>query len=83
MSAGELDTVGSPAFTDEDSARFRAAGWWSDSTLSDAVRRNAELSPDRRAYCDAPGICLTWHEFDAVATSLASQLAGLGIARGD
>jgi acyl-CoA synthetase len=83
MSAGELETVGSPAFTDEDPARFRAAGWWSDSTLSDAVRRNAEQSPDRRAYSDEPGISLTWHEFDAVATDLARQLAGLGIARGD
>lgn len=83
MSAGELDTVGSPAFTDEDPARFRAAGWWSDSTLSDAVRRNAKQSPDRRAYSDEPGISLTWHEFDAVATDLAGRLAGLGIARGD
>lgn len=83
MSAGELDTVGSPAFTDEDPARFRAAGWWSDSTLSDAVRRNAEQSPQRLAYCDEPGAGLTWREFDSVATSLAGQLAGLGIARGN
>jgi acyl-CoA synthetase len=83
MSAGELDTVGSPAFTDEDPARFRAAGWWSDSTLSDAVRRNAEQSPDHPAYWDEPGAALTWREFDAVATNLAGQLAGLGIVRGD
>jgi acyl-CoA synthetase len=83
MSAGGLDTVGSPAFTDEDSARFRAAGWWSDWTLSDAVRRNAEQSADRGAYCDELGISLTWHEFNSAATYLASQLAGLGIARGD
>jgi acyl-CoA synthetase len=83
MSAGGLDTVGSPAFTDEDSARFRAAGWWSDATLSDAVRHNAEQSPDRRAYSDEPGISLTWREFNAVATDLAGQLAGLGVERGD
>jgi acyl-CoA synthetase len=83
MSAGGLDTVGSPAFTDEDSARCRAAGWWSDWTLSDAVRRNAEQSADRGAYCDELGISLTWHEFNSAATYLASQLAGLGIARGD
>ena len=44
MSVSGLDTVSSPAFTDEDSARFRAAGWWSDATLSDAVRRNAQSS---------------------------------------
>ena len=83
MSAGGLDTLGSPAFTDEDSARFRAAGWWSDSTLSDAVRRNAELLPDRPAYIDHPGSTLTWREFDSAASSLAAQLAGAGIARGD
>ena len=83
MSAGGLDTVGSPAFTDEDSARYRAAGWWSDSTLSDAVRRNAEHSPDRCAYADDPGTALTWREFDDSADALAEQLAGVGVERED
>ncbi|MEB3981760.1 class I adenylate-forming enzyme family protein [Mycobacterium sp. 663a-19] len=83
MSAGGLDTVGSPAFTDEDRARFRAAGWWSDSTLSDAVRRNAVRAPHHPAYVDHPGLSLTWREFDGAATTLAEQLAGVGIARGD
>ena len=83
MSAGGLDTVGSPAFTDEDSALFRAAGWWSDSTLSDAVRRNAERSPDRLAYVDHPGASLSWREFDRAASNLAEQLAGVGVTRGD
>ena len=83
MSAGGLETVGSPAFTDEDSARFRAAGWWCDSTLSDAVRRNAQRTPDRRAYVDYGGPAFTWHEFDCAATRLAQTLAGIGIARGD
>jgi acyl-CoA synthetase len=83
MSAGGLDTVGSPAFSDEDPARFRAAGWWSDSTLSDAVCRNAELSPNRPAFVDHLGVSLTWGEFDAAATNLAKQLAGVGVARGD
>ncbi|SRR5271166_2753799 len=83
MSAGGLDTVGSPAFTDEDSALFRAAGWWSDSTLSDAVRRNAERSPDRPAYVDHPGAPLSWREFDRAASNLAEHLAGVGVTRGD
>jgi acyl-CoA synthetase len=83
MSTGGLDTVGSPAFTDEESARYRAAGWWSDVTLSDAVARNAAQRPDRLAYIDHPGQSLTWREFDAAATALAEQLAGVGIARGD
>jgi acyl-CoA synthetase len=83
MSAGGLDTVGSPAFTDEDSALYRAAGWWSDSTLSDAVRHNAESSPDRLAYVDHPDESLSWREFDYAATDLAEQLAGIGVMRGD
>jgi acyl-CoA synthetase len=83
MSAAGLDTVGSPAFTDEDPARFRAAGWWSDSTLSDAVRRNAGQSPDHLAYVDHTGAALTWREFDSAATTLAERLAGAGVARGD
>ncbi|MGA8545225.1 MAG: class I adenylate-forming enzyme family protein [Mycobacterium sp.] len=83
MSAAGLDTVGSPAFTVDESARYRAAGWWSDLTLSDAVRRNAEQSPDRVAYLDHPGVSLTWHEFDYAARTLAEQLAGLGVTRGD
>ncbi|MGB8791152.1 MAG: class I adenylate-forming enzyme family protein [Mycobacterium sp.] len=83
MSAGGLDTVGSPAFTDEESTRYRAAGWWSDSTLSDAVRYNADHSPDRCAFADDPGVALTWREFDGSADALAEQLAGVGIRRGD
>ena len=83
MSAGGLDTVGSPAFTDEESTRYRAAGWWSDSTLSDAVRRNADRSPDRCAFADDPGVALTWREFDCSADALAEQLAGVGVRRGD
>ena len=83
MSAGGLDTVGSPAFTDEESTRYRAAGWWSDSTLSDAVRHNADRSPDRCAFADDPGVALTWREFDGSADALAEQLAGVGIRRGD
>ncbi len=86
MSVGALDTLHagvSPAFTAQDAVRFRAAGWWSDSTLSDAVRRNAQQSPDRLAYVDHPGASLTWREFDFAAGALAEQLVGAGVARGD
>src|SRR5699024_1644289 len=82
MSAGGLDTVRSPAFTAEDAARYRAAGWWSDSTLSDAVRHNGERFPDRTAYVDGPDMSLTWREFDHAASALAAQLAGAGVERG-
>lgn len=83
MDAGGLDTAGSWAFSAEDSARYYAAGWWSDTTLSDAARRNAELSPDRTAYIEHSGPSLTWHEFDCAATALAKQLAGVGLTYGD
>ncbi|OMB96874.1 class I adenylate-forming enzyme family protein [Mycobacterium colombiense] len=83
MSAGGLETVGSPAFTDEDPARFRAAGWWCDATLSDAVRRNAERTPDRSAYVDHGGTAFTWREFNRAANGLAETLTGAGVTRGD
>ena len=78
-----VNTVGPPAFTAEDAARYRAAGWWSDSTLSDAVRRNAARSRERAAYVDHPDLSLSWREFDHAATALAEQLAGLGVVPGD
>lgn len=83
MTAGALSIVRSPAFAPEDVRRFRAAGWWSDSTLSDAVRRNAGRLSDRVAYVDHPDATLTWADFDAAATALAEQLAGCGVSRGD
>jgi acyl-CoA synthetase len=83
MSAGGLHTLGSPAFTDQESAHYRAVGWWSDLTLSDAVRRNAEHCADRVAYTDHPGGSLTWREFDVAATALAAQLVGVGVLPGD
>jgi acyl-CoA synthetase len=83
MTAGALDTLGSPAFTAEEAARYRAAGWWSDWTVSDAVRRNGARSPERAAYLDYPHMSLNWREFDDAATALAEQLAGVGVAAGN
>jgi acyl-CoA synthetase len=79
----EVTIANSPAFTAQDAARYHAAGWWTDSTLSDAVRRNAERAPDRAAYVDHPGATLSWREFDFAASTLAEQLAGIGVARND
>ncbi|AKN16962.1 adenylate synthase [Mycobacterium haemophilum DSM 44634] len=83
MKGAGLVTVGSSVFTAEESARYRDAGWWSESTVSDAVRRNAQQSPDRAAYIDYPGRSLNWREFDRAASVLAEQLAGVGVAVGD
>ncbi|MUL68146.1 cyclohexanecarboxylate-CoA ligase [Mycobacterium sp. CBMA 234] len=73
----------SPAFTADDVARFYANGWWSDTTVSDAVQANATRTPDRAAYVDHPDRSLTWREFDAAASALAGQLAGAGVRPGD
>lgn len=73
----------SPAFTAAEVARYHDAGWWSQTTLSDAVRRNAQRFPARAAYVDHPGAELTWREFDAAADTLAARLAGAGVSPGD
>ena len=76
-------TTGSPAFTADDVARYHAAGWWSDTTVSDSVRANAVRTPRRAAYLDHPDRSLTWREFDTAADALARQLAGAGVCPGD
>lgn len=76
MHAGAITTVPSSAFAAAEAARYYAAGWWSDSTLSDAVRRNSQRAPDHTAYLDHPDAGLSWCEFDSAADALAAQLAG-------
>jgi acyl-CoA synthetase len=59
-------------------ARYRAAGWWGDTTVGDAVagwardrsRADALVADDRRA---------TWQEYDERATALARVLVGTGL----
>ena len=62
--------------TSAEAAQYRAAGWWSDATLSDSVRRNATEAPDKPAYLDftldSADRRFTWSEFDNAATNLAS-----------
>lgn len=75
------------AVSPAEATRYRAAGWWSDTTLSECVGRNAASAPDRPAYvdfsADASGYQFSWREFDHAATNLANQLANLGIVAGD
>src|ERR1700737_3376076 len=79
--------VDGAAVTSAEAARYRVAGWWSDTTLSECVRRNAGSSPDKPAYVDFSGDGadhrLTWWEFDRAATNLAHRLLDLGVAPGD
>jgi acyl-CoA synthetase len=80
--------VDGAAVTSAEAAHYRAAGWWTDTTLSDCVARNAEASPDKPAYVDfsddaAAERRLTWSEFDRAATNLAHQLLEHGVTPGD
>jgi len=75
------------ATTSAEAAHYLAAGWWSDTTLSDCVAENAATSPDKPAYVDfslsSPDRVLTWSQFDNAATNLAARLRDLGVGRGD
>ncbi|WP_445169453.1 class I adenylate-forming enzyme family protein [Mycolicibacterium sp. Dal123E01] len=73
--------------TSTEAAHYRAAGWWSDITLSDCVRRAALSTPDKAAYLDftvdGSEQALSWSEFDNAATNLATQLQHAGVSPGD
>ena len=73
--------VEAAAVTSAEAAQYRAAGWWTDTTLSACVVRNAASTPDKPAYLDfsldSPDRILTWFEFDHAATNLAHQLLAL------
>jgi acyl-CoA synthetase len=79
--------VDAAATTSAEAAHYRAAGWWSDTTLSDCVAENAATSPDKPAYVDfslnSVDQVLTWSQFDNAATNLAARLRDLGVNRGD
>ena len=74
------------AVTPAEAAQYKTAGWWSDTTLSECVRRNAASSPDKPAYVDfslgSEDRVLTWSEFDHAADNLATRLQHLGVAPG-
>jgi acyl-CoA synthetase len=75
------------AVTSSEAARYRAAGWWTETTLSDRVARNAASTPEKAAYIDlspgSPAAALTWSEFDRAATNLAHRLLAADVAPGD
>ena len=62
-------------------AEYRAAGWWGDTTVGDAVAGWAATRADTTALV-ADGRRATWADYDAGATALAGVLAGTGLARG-
>ncbi|MFG1925279.1 class I adenylate-forming enzyme family protein [Cryptosporangium sp. NPDC048952] len=62
--------------------RYTAAGYWSDATLADVFRRNAQEFPDRVAYVDDRAE-ITWGELWRISGEVASGLARRGVRRGD
>src|SRR5260370_38043645 len=62
--------------------RYRAAGWWTDRLLNDAVAAAVALHPDRTALVDARRR-MTYSEMQACANRCAVGLLDLGVRRGD
>jgi acyl-CoA synthetase len=79
--------VDAAAVTTAEAAQYRAAGWWTDATLSERVTQNARSTPAKPAYVDflleSPDRVLTWSEVDHAATNLAHGLLALGVTPGD
>jgi cyclohexanecarboxylate-CoA ligase len=62
--------------------RYRAAGWWTDRLLNDAVAAAVALHPERTALVD-PRRRMTYAELQTYADQCALGLVDLGIRRGD
>jgi acyl-CoA synthetase len=66
----------------EIAARYRAAGWWTDVTLAQRIRKLAAERPRDPAYI-TEATRFTWADYDRESDRIASALLGLGFARGD
>ena len=79
--------VHTTAVTRSEAEQYRAAGWWTETTLSDRVAYTAASSPTKPAYIDfflgPPATLLTWSEFDHAATNLAHRLFAVGVTPGE
>src|SRR3569833_2931730 len=72
------DTLLTPELIEE----YTAAGYWSEETLADAFRRNADQFPNKVAYVDDHSQ-VTWGEVWQISGEVASGLARRGVGRGD
>lgn len=75
-------TRGDTLLTPETIEEYTAAGYWTDRTLADVLRRNAEELPDKTAYVD-DSRQLTWSELWQTSGEVASGLSHRGVGRGD
>lgn len=71
----------------QDSATYRANGWWRDTTFLDDLARHAAERPDDPAVIGylggAPEAHLTWAELADRVERTAAALEDLGVGRGD
>jgi acyl-CoA synthetase len=65
----------------DDVAAYKRAGWWGDRTIGDVIKTWAASQPLDLAYV-GDDARLTWHEYDARATKLATAFVEAGIPRG-
>ena len=66
----------------EDEKYYIANGWWRNITFGDVLDESAEKYPDKEAYTDN-NLRLTYTQLRETIDSLAVNLAGLGIEKGD
>jgi len=64
-------------------ARFRADGWWGDSSLADHWQRSVRSAPGALAVVDSRGARLTYAEVAERAASIATFLRRSGVRQGD
>jgi acyl-CoA synthetase len=63
-------------------ARYRRAGWWTDVTLADRVRKLGAERPGDPAYL-TEATRFSWADYDRESDRVAGALIVLGFARGD
>ncbi|HVM65540.1 MAG TPA: class I adenylate-forming enzyme family protein [Acidimicrobiales bacterium] len=66
----------------EDAARYHAAGWWGNLTLSDLVSLHARTRPGANAFV-TPAERATWADYDRDADLVAGAIRAAGVQRGE
>lgn len=61
--------------------RYRAEGWWTDTTLSQRVAELARARPDDPAWI-TPTARASWREYDRAANGIAADIAQRGLPAG-
>jgi acyl-CoA synthetase len=76
-----LDVARSLRADPEAAARYRAAGWWSDATLSARIAELAAARPGDAAFVTPEGR-FSWQDYDRAAGRIAALLAAQGLPAG-